>query len=407
MPLGNYLRCAPAVVVVFLLAPRFAISGTTASSTSQQATANSTTSISDNSEAASAPSKAATLAPAAKSSARDKAGLRGDVEECSLEMITPASPTSPIWRMAHTYKYDHEGRILQSGYVNNDGSKGTETFTYDSHGHLLTSAWDAPAGGATSYSYDAQGRLTGITGKSDLITTFEYDDQGRKTRIVKSLLNADSTRGRAPSGSSFDGDDLSMTPPAGGMVKTSFNERDQATEAQMYTASGELAARMTRAYDSHGHVRDESYVIENIMSVLPPETQRQVSADRLASAALLTRLEVMQRSYAYDGEGRVVEKRERTGFARDEMIKITYNDHGDEIEEISTPSGDPNSPESEDRSKNSSPPPRPPPDEQSDVRFSYHYDSFGNWIEKITSVRSDENEPFRISSTERRTITYY
>ena len=54
---------------------------------------------------------------------REKAGLRGDVEECSLERITPASPTAPGWRMVYTRKYDLEGRILQSGYVNNDGSK--------------------------------------------------------------------------------------------------------------------------------------------------------------------------------------------------------------------------------------------------------------------------------------------
>ena len=257
-----------------------------------------------------------------------------------------------------------------------------------------------------NYTYDAQGRLAGVSGRSGSTTTFEYDDEGRKTRIVKSLLNADSTRGQTPSGISFDGDDLPMTPPAGGMAKTLFNERDQATETQMYTFSGELAARMTRTYDSHGHVTEESYVIENIMSTLPPEAQRQVSADRLASAALLTRVELIWRSYAYDDKGRVVEKHEHTGFEREEVTKITYNNQGDEIEEVSGSSGDVNSPESEDPTKTSSPV-RPLPDEQSDVRFSYTYDSAGNWIEKTTSARWGEDPSFRVTSTERRTITYY
>jgi YD repeat-containing protein len=406
MHLGNYLRCAPAVVLVFLVAPKLANSKTAASSTHQQAVATSTTTASGKSDAASSPPKATTVASAATMSDREKAGLRGDVEECSVERITPASSTAPGWRVVYTRKYDLEGRILQSGYVNNDGSKGIETFTYDSYGHLLTSAWDAPVRGiTTNYSYDAQGRLTGVSGRTDSITTFEYDDQGRKTRIVKSLLNADSTRGQTPSGMSFYGDDLPMTPPAGGIARTSFNERDQATETQMYTSSGELAARMTRTYDSYGHVTDESYVIENIMSTLPPEAQRQVSADRLASAALLTRLELIQRSYAYDDKGRVVEKHERTGFAREEITKITYNDQDDEIEEVSTSSGDLNNPQNEDSSKASSV--RSLPDEQSDVRFSYTYDSAGNWTEKTTSARWGEDASFKVTSTERRTITYY
>ncbi|HEY6443726.1 MAG TPA: hypothetical protein VIY66_10350, partial [Candidatus Acidoferrales bacterium] len=37
-------------------------------------------------------------------------------------------------------------------------------------------------------------------------------------------------------------------------------------------------------------------------------------------------------SYIYDDEGRVAEKHERTGFAREKITKIIYNDRGDKMQ---------------------------------------------------------------------------
>ncbi len=87
-------------------------------------------------------------------------------------------------------------------------------------------------------------------------------------------------------------------------------------------------------------------------------------------------------SYIYDDEGRVAEKHERTGFAREKITKIIYNDRGDKMQEIATASGALNPPKNKEGELSPGSPERPDlPDERSDVRFDYKYDGFGNWVE--------------------------
>jgi hypothetical protein len=45
--------------------------------------------------------------------------------------------------------------------------------------------------------------------------------------------------------------------------------------------------------------------------------------------------------------------------------------------------------------------------QESEVRYGYQYDSFGNWIEQTISSRSSPSEPFTTSTVHHRTITYY
>jgi YD repeat-containing protein len=314
--------------------------------------------------------------------------------------------------VVYTAKYGPDGRIYQHGYINNNGSKGMASLTYDAQGRELLEAWDGPGGAETIYTYDAQGRLIGIKGRPDWTTTFEYDDQGRKTRIVKSELKASSTDSRAAFGVSIDSDDLFVIPPAGGMVRTSFNERDQATESQVYAASGDLANRLTRTYDAKGRLTETIYVIENLELLLPAEARERLAADPAASEEMKRDTPTTRISYVYDDESRVIEKHFRVGFSQETITKITYNDHGDEMEEIETTYGDlnqPKEPKVGDGSKPSSDAPDSPAaaPESSVVRFSYQYDGFGNWIEKTVSSTSGTNESIRIWSITRRTITYY
>jgi YD repeat-containing protein len=314
--------------------------------------------------------------------------------------------------MVTTTKYDSDGRIYQHGYVNNDGSKGLESLTYDTEGHLLRTVWDAQGGTSERiYTYDAQGRLIGITGERETSTAFEYDDQGRKTRIVKSELKASSSR----SFGVFENDDLSILPPAGGLVKTSFNESDQPIESQVYAASGDLVSRLTRTYDAKGRVAESSYVIENL-EFLSAEARERLAAEPGASEEMKMKLvqllgdqrALARTSYIYDEEGRVAEKHNRMGASQETITKITYNDHGDKMEEIETTSGDLNRPSGGEGGKVSSDaPPSPSSSLKSDVRFSYQYDSVGNWIEQTVSSRSGANESFRSSTITHRTITYY
>jgi YD repeat-containing protein len=141
-----------------------------------------------------------------------------------------------------------------------------QSLAYDTQGHLLTAAWGGPDGPIreTIYTYDAQGRLIGITGEGEWSTAFEYHDQGRKTRIIRSELKASSssTDNRAR-GVQIENENagLFVFPPVGGLVKTLFNEHDQPLESQVYAASGDLTSRLTRTYDALGRVSESSYVI--------------------------------------------------------------------------------------------------------------------------------------------------
>ncbi len=263
---------------------------------------------------------------------RQKAGLRGLVEECTVESTTPREGNRPAWRMVYTTMYDRDGKMYQTSYVNNDGSKGTTSFTYDAEGHLLTKVWEAQGKtSATIYNYDAQGRLIGITDPRDWTTTFEYD-RGRKTRIVKSKLDASNTDDQSRLGASVGSEnvDLFVAPPPGGSVKTLFDDRDQPIEAQVYGPDGDLLKRLTRSYDSKGHVLESSLVIDKPDSILPPDAIKKIAAEPGGAEGLEKELarflgdqRVLARlSYVYDDQGRVIEKRNRFGPSGETITRL-------------------------------------------------------------------------------------
>jgi len=350
---------------------------------------------------------------------REKAGLRGPVEQCFEETITPPGPDYPESRFSSTIKYDRVGRILRFNSILTTGVKLTGSYTYDSQGHLQKTISDQPSGPPieTDYTYDEKGRLIGITGSGEESSVFQYDDQGRKTRIVKSELKPSSSGTDDRIAVSFDAenDDLFMPAPVGGLVKTLFNERDQPTESQIYEANGQLTSRLVRRYDAEGRVSESNYVIENIEFILPAEAREQLMAEPGASEELKKQLiqllgaqrEFSRNSYIYDAEGRVAEKHFRVGAHQEMITKITYNDNGDKMQEHTTTVGDLNPTKSAEGSEIAPTAPASLSPQESEVRYGYQYDSFGNWIEQTISSRSSPSEPFTTSTVHHRTITYY
>ena len=270
-------------------------------------------------------------------SEREKDGLHGPVEECTVETIhPPRNPNLSAWRAVTTTKYGPDGRVYQHGYTYDNGSKRVQYRTYDAEGRVLTEAWDGVGGPSeTIYTYDVQGRLIGITGERGLNTTFEYDDQSRKTRIIKSEPTAPSAaHNRGGMGFSINEDDLYISPPPGGLVKTSFNERDQPVKSKAYAADGELISQFSHTYDTNGLVTESSLVTEKLAFLLSPEIREQFAADPEASEEMNREFLMFRKSYVYDDKGRVVEEDERRGPSQESITKITYNDHGDEMEAI-------------------------------------------------------------------------
>jgi YD repeat-containing protein len=285
------------------------------------------------------------------------------------------------------------------------GSKSTTSYTYDPQGRILKTTWSQPSGPAkeTYYIYDGKGRLIGITGNGEQSSIFQYDDQGRKTRIVRS-----ESSGRIAGATDDGSDNFFMPPPVGGHMKTWFDERNQATESQVYDAYGQLTGRLVRRFDAKGRLV-ESSVIENLESLLPLEARPEPGVLGELKKKLMQFRSLQWpsgSSFTYDEEGRVIETHFRTGPYPEVITKMTYNGHGD-LYGHTTTVGDLDSTNSAEGSEISSTAAASPSSHETEVRFSYQYDSFGNWTERTISARSSMNGPFEISAVHHRRIAYY
>ncbi len=293
-------------------------------------------------------------APPQKSD-RERHGLRGPVEECDEEKTVPAlHQRDKVEKWVTTLKYSPDGNIYQI-----HSPDGLRSITYDAEGRILAEVPEGRDASAVIYTYDSQNRLVAINGEGDWTTTFEYDDEGRKTRIVKSNLKPSSPYHAEipneidvfPIGGivlGVENQDMDAIPPDGGIIRTSFNERGQATESEAYDLDGELTGRVSETYDAKGRTTGFS-VIEIRSEFLEPEGRKLLAANPAAYEDVkYERTE--QLSYTYDDENHVVEKRDDLEFSHQTTLtNMAYNDHGDEAQEIETTyDGDSNQPQGAD-----------------------------------------------------------
>jgi YD repeat-containing protein len=136
---------------------------------------------------------------------------------------------------------------------------------------------------------------------------------------------------------------------------------------------------------------------------MPPDQRVSLSPDQMKELSeffdALGKTETGT-TFTYDDQGRVTHTRERN-ILEDKTTSILYNERGDKIRERTTfknnsvvPIGVPSS-ASPERSERS----RLHPD--SDIRYDYQYDSYGNWTER-TETRADGSSAYT-----RRVLTYY
>src|SRR5262249_5188622 len=107
-------------------------------------------------------------------------------------------------------------------------------------------------------------------------------------------------------------------------------------------------------------------------------------------------------TYAYDAQGRRIERISRFGTLSEERTTFSYDDRGNAIEETT---------ESHDREINH--------DEQGalrttehaprrhEIRFEYDYDTQDNWTARVVWSRIDASADFQRSNVERRVVEYY
>jgi len=277
-------------------------------------------------------------------------------------------------------------------------------FAYDASGRLLKTASgvEGTALTETTYSYDQQGTQQKISSPGRPDISFGYDEHGRKTKIEISLPE-DYRPNTAYAGSPFEAVARAPNLPGGGSATTIYDEHDRATEVQVRDASGELVNRAVRSYDAQGHVIEEKQILDTPETMIPAEIrakmleQSGLSADQLRQElrAQLTKLMAGQSgpyavSHSYETHGRVIHTSRRI-FDHEGKIDTTYNEQGDTESEITRSTrlageADPT---------------------YSEVRYSYQYDQYENWVEQTVSYRSSPDGAFQSSTVIKRTLAYY
>jgi YD repeat-containing protein len=347
---------------------------------------------------------------------RERAGLRGPVQQCTEEQAIPAFENVPAATYTTTTKYSPQGRILPSTTSNSVEAGPPEfstTYTYDSTGLLLKQPVTSPGSPAveSKYNYDDKRRVVSMTGNPEQTSTFEYDDQGHKTRI----LSPGSTVASAlPASIAYEfpapeNEDPYLPIPARGRTKILFNEQNQPVEWQVSDANGNLVNRLIRTDDENGRLAEQRYTMENVLLTFPVETQQELLADPAAAEELsrqFTQLLGEQRNltrttYRYDADGRLIEKHNHMGTSVEIISKTAYNEHFDKSEELTVTIGDSITPADQQSGEPSSS--TPPPSQKSVTRYSYKYDNLGNWTEQRTASASSANDATVI----RRTLIYY
>lgn len=346
-----------------------------------------------------------------QTSERDRYGLRGSVRSCVEERTYPETPNAPTGtrhRYSYTVEFDPDGRLLETSHHNPDGSEWIVRKLYDNSGRLLKTSSGMKGGpfAEVVYSYDDHGKLLRITnsGSPDNPIVFHYDETGRKTKVERSRAS-DYRPNVGIGGSPFDFENAPPTLPGGGTTTTIYDELDRPIEIQTRDAEGQLVRRALRSYDDQGRVIDEKQILASPEMLIPAEMRSKILQESGASIEKLrehlTKLIGGQAGptsehYTYDKNGQIKQIVRRI-FNEEETIDATYNEHGDKDKEITRTKqvGD---------TETGAAPARQP---YSEVRYSYDYDTHGNWTRQTISYRNSKDGAFQQSTETRREISYY
>ncbi|MGD1024910.1 MAG: hypothetical protein ABR880_19155 [Candidatus Sulfotelmatobacter sp.] len=353
---------------------------------------------------------------------REEAGLRGPVRTCVQETIFPNRESV----LTTTTEYSLDGKLLAVRFGNPDGSGWVTTHTYNAEGRLAktTSGKSGESGVETLYAYDDAGRSLSIkNSQNGDRTDFHYDEQGAKRAIQrfdpKTLQRAQNS---AYGGSAWNAAFAGFGVPVGGSVTTIYDENDRPVEAQIRDAEDHLVSRVLRTYNTAGLISEERPMLDDPTSMfldrLPAEewaqlNPAQVQAIKRGLSTLLGGKAQRGTLHTYDAQNRVTNVREST-FVFQKTTTIIYNDQGDRAEEHTSftansavPIGVPFSVNEDGTLTPSNPaagvPTVPDLPRESEVRYAYQYDDYGNWTQQAGKDSFNSDSP---STVRRRKLTY-
>jgi YD repeat-containing protein len=325
----------------------------------------------------------------------EKRKLLGPVKRCIEEMpggLVHTSEYGPDHKLI-AFSFEHDGKV--DAHSSSDSSFSE---TRDAQGRILSRKG---GGRELSYKYDETGKLQSITNNQDSDRIdYRYDVNGTKT----SIQTFDPKTHKRANGEIvvFDGTPMEGAMvfgngvPTGGSVITAYDEFDSPIEMRILTADGQIVSRFVRKYDASGRVVEERTLQQNdgwlALDRMSPE-QRAALTPQQAQDVIKENAnvgwDVPEIRYKYNSEGCLIEKRQSVTPGFEHTTTIYYNGHGDIERKRDTWAGN----------------------LEREVRYSYRYDSFNNWTEKVVKTYDSNfnatTATTSTSSTTRRTITYY
>ena len=304
-----------------------------------------------------------------------------------------------------------DGKIGTIEQHNFDGSVSRRTHLYNDAGRLAESQFRMDDGPISKvlHSYDEAGRELrtvdvapdGTRRESEICS---YDSSGRKTTVR--FLSLEQQQPNMCYG--IEGTEQAYMAPGAATMTIAHDERHRPAEVLFHDASGDLVRRLVFTRDREGSVLSEEVYfggtfpfadMEKAFDIATPEDRTRVSA--MIAAASSDQM-FSSTTYAYDQQGRLLERIRTMGMLGRHRTTFRYDDDDSLIEEAT----DENS-----RSVNV--------DDSGHVhvieervpvhhlRFEYRYDALGNWTERVVWSRIESNAEFQRSNVERRSITYY
>jgi hypothetical protein len=305
------------------------------------------------------------------------------------------------------FRTERDGKVLDSS------SERDHSETYDAQGRILSNRWAVGDGtfGETFYEYDEAGRQTTMTfSRNSNRTEYFYDADGIMKTCIETFDPKNPDQANMPH--AFWGS-RTLGVPRGGSAVTTYDVRDDVlcggcgkqhrtsnpVEIRILTADGRLVSEYVRKYDASSRVVEEKTLQQNdglffLEQMTPEQKAAWPPEEAQAWAKQLNEMRGKlppETRYKCDEQGRVIEKRDRNRlFAQ--TTTIDYNDRGDIERKHETFT---------DKSvliRNELP-------EDTDVHYSYQYDSYGNWTERTMTVANDGSSVY--TSRTRRVLTYY
>jgi len=354
---------------------------------------------------------------------REGDGLRGPVRMSVVEV------SHNFGKNVTTTEYDQDGRLLSMRSQNGDGSEWIRTCTYDAEGRLSRATYgrsDEPSNQMV-YAYDDAGRVLSITNSENgFRTDFHYDSKGQKTETqiipprpgdLHTAVGLGAVAGSMAMESGYGLFD-------GGTVTKRYDDHDLPIESQILDSEGNLVTRIVRGYDSKGRLTAERMIPENWeiglakqMLAKAPEEFRTEEGLKQVTDKLRATLKAFGRdtetSYTYDAQGRMIGTHMQSNLWSQDTT-MAYNDQGDIMEQRDTSARGSSAlpfgvPFHQDEAGNMVPdkpqsewPTQPDLLPRSTlIRYTYEYDSQGNWTEQ-TRILPDGS-----TSTTLRNLTYY